>query len=193
MAGRHGGQSSRRNVHERPPASAKDAPPIRRAPLLRIGIRSLSAMLCVVGLGGPDFADAPGRPADKAACVTIDRYGARSDRRGIVVGDARREQRRRAAVAADGDVLAAHHRDPPPPGLIADVVVFDEDLVSVDRMAGWHASHPLRRVLTVPCSQPSVAYRNQVGARRDVDASRGDALRGIDRATASRRSLSGAV
>jgi parallel beta-helix repeat protein len=79
MAGRYGGQSSPRNVRERPPTSAKNAPPIRRALLLRIGIRSLSAMLCVVGLGGRAFADAPGRPADKAACVAITRYGARSD------------------------------------------------------------------------------------------------------------------
>src|SRR5512132_2047802 len=78
MAGRYGGQSSRRDARERPPASAKDAPPIRGAPLFRISIPLLSAALCLVGAGRAASADAPGKPADKAACVAIGRYGARS-------------------------------------------------------------------------------------------------------------------
>ena len=77
MAGRYGGQSSRRDARERPPVSAKDAPPIRRALLFRIGIPLLSAALCLVGAGRAASADAPGKPADKAACVAIGRYGAR--------------------------------------------------------------------------------------------------------------------
>src|SRR5512132_951216 len=79
MAGRYGGQSSRRDARERPPASAKDASPIRGAPLFRISIPLLSAALCLVGAGRAASADAPGKPADKAACVAIGRYGARSD------------------------------------------------------------------------------------------------------------------
>jgi parallel beta-helix repeat protein len=60
--------------------SAKDAPPTRRAaPLFRIAIPFLLTTLSVGGPARPACADAPGKPADKAACVPITRYGARSD------------------------------------------------------------------------------------------------------------------
>ena len=64
---------------ERVPGSAKDASPIRGAPLFWTGILFLSTTLCVVGPAWPASADAPGKPADKAACVPITRYGARSN------------------------------------------------------------------------------------------------------------------
>jgi parallel beta-helix repeat protein len=60
--------------------SAKDVRPVRRAaPLLWMAIPFLLTTLCVSGLGRPARADAPGKPADKAACVPIARYGARSN------------------------------------------------------------------------------------------------------------------
>ena len=61
-------------------ASAEDVRRVRRAaPVFSIAIPFLLTMLSIAGLAPQVCADAPGKPADKAACVPISGYGARSD------------------------------------------------------------------------------------------------------------------
>jgi hypothetical protein len=75
---RRRGQLCSQDLRER--ASANSSMPVHLvARLFGVGFSFIGAALCLVGMTEAACADAPGKPADKAACVPVTRYGAQSN------------------------------------------------------------------------------------------------------------------